>query len=98
VQQRLVPLDDRDVVGFQVRDQPVQVRPDRVQGVGGHHGAGQVHGFQQLSEMAGLVVLDVNLEVIQQPAAVLGRAEEVDPGAVGPAGAARGLAVHGHGP
>jgi hypothetical protein len=31
-------------------------------------------------------------------AAVLGDAEEMDPGAVGAAGAAGGLAVHGHGP
>jgi len=29
---------------------------------------------------------------------VLGDAEEMDPGAVGAAGAAGGLAVHGHGP
>jgi hypothetical protein len=30
--------------------------------------------------------------------AVSGGAEEMDPGAVGPAGSAGGLAVHGHGP
>jgi hypothetical protein len=48
--------------------------------------------------VAGLVVLDVDLEVIQQVAAVLGDAEEMDPGAVRAAGAAGGLAVHGHGP
>ena len=33
--------------------------------------------------MAGLVVLDIDLEVIQQVPAVLGDAEEMDPGAVG---------------
>jgi hypothetical protein len=43
-------------------------------------------------------VLDVDLEVIQQVAAVLGGAEQVDPGAVGAPGAAGGLAVHGHRP
>jgi len=48
-----------------------------VEGVGGHHSAVQVHRFQQFGEMAGLVVLDVHLEVIQQPAAVLGDAEKM---------------------
>ncbi len=33
--------------------------------------------------MAGLVVLDVDLKVIQQVPAVLGDTEEMDPGAVG---------------
>ena len=69
-----------------------------MQGIKGHHGAVQVQGFQEHGEVAGLVVLDVDLEVIQQPAAVLGDAEQMDPGAVGPAGTAGGLAVHGHGP
>ena len=91
-------LDDGDVMGFLVFYQPVQVRPDRVEGVGGHHGAVQVQGFQELGEVAGLVVLDVHLEVVQEPAAVLGDAEEMDPGAVGAAGSPGGLAVHGHGP
>ena len=48
--------------------------------------------------MAGLVVLDVDLQVIQQGPAVLGDAEEMDPGAVGAPRAAGGLAVHGHRP
>ena len=39
VQQRLVLLHHGDVVGFLVFYQPIQVRPDRVEGVGGHHGA-----------------------------------------------------------
>jgi hypothetical protein len=69
-----------------------------MQGIEGHHGPGQVQRPQQLSEVAGLVVLDVDLEVIQQVAAVLGGAEQVDPGAVGAPGAAAGLAVHGHRP
>ncbi len=38
------------------------------------------------------------LEVIQQVPAVLGGAEEMDPGAVGAAGAPGGLAVHRHRP
>ena len=98
IQQRLVFLHDGDVVGFLVVDQPVQVRPDRVEGVGGHHGAGQVHRFQELGEMAGLVVLDVDFKVVQEVPAVFGGAEEVDPGAVGAAGSAGRLAVHGHCP
>src|ERR1019366_8100540 len=52
------------------------------------HGPGQVQGVQELSEMAGLVVLDIHLEVIQQVAAVLGDTEKMDPGAVGAPGAA----------
>ena len=48
--------------------------------------------------MAGLVVLDVDLEVVQQVPAMFGGAEEVDQGAVGTASAAGGLAIHGHGP
>ena len=49
---------------------------------------GQVQGFQELGEVFGLVVLDVDLKVIQQVPAVLGDAEQVDPGAVGAAGTA----------
>ena len=40
---------------FLLRDQPVQVCPDRVESVEGDHGSGQVHRFQQFGEMAGLV-------------------------------------------
>jgi hypothetical protein len=69
-----------------------------MQGIGGHHRAIQAQRSQQFGEVAGLVVLDVHLQMIQQPTAVLGGAEEVDPGAVGAAGSAGGLAVHGHGP
>jgi hypothetical protein len=91
-------LDDRDVVSLLVLDQPVRVRPDRVEGVGGHHGSVQVQGFQELGEVAGLVVPVVHLEVIQEPPAVLGDTEEMDPGAVGAAGSPGGLAVHRHCP
>ena len=91
-------LDDSDVMRVLVRDQPVQVRPHRMESIEGHHGAGQVQAFQELGEMACLVVLHVHLEVIQQVTAVLGRAEQVNPGAVSAAGAAGGLAVHGHCP
>ena len=98
VQQRLVAFHDRDVLRVLLGDQPVQVRPHGMQSIEGHHGAGQVHRSQQLGEMAGLVVLDIDLEVVQQPPAMLGDAEQVDPGAVGAAGPAGGLAVHGHRP
>jgi site-specific DNA recombinase len=98
IQHRLVLLHHRDVVRLLLGCQPVQVRPHGMQGVEGHHGPGQVQRSQQLGEVAGLVVLDADLQVIQQVAAVLGDAEEMDPGAVGAAGAAGGLAVHGHGP
>jgi hypothetical protein len=91
-------LDDGDVVGFLVRDQPVQVRPHGMEGIEGHHGTGQVHRFQEFGEVAGLVVLDPDFEVVQQAPAVLGGTEQVDPGAVGAAGPAAGLAVHRHGP
>ena len=91
-------LDDRDVVRFLVLHQPAQVRPDRVEGIEGHHGAGQVHWLQQLGEVAGLVVLDADLEMVQEVAAMLGDAEQVDPGPIGAAGSPGGLAVHGHGP
>jgi hypothetical protein len=91
-------LDDRDVMGFLLGCQPVQVRPHRVESIEGHHGTGQVQRFQELGEVAGLVVLDADLKVIEQVAAVLGDAEEMDPGAVGAAGSAGGLAVHRHCP
>jgi len=91
-------LDDRDVMSALVRHQPVQVGPYGVEGIGGHHGAGQVQRFQELGEVAGLVVLDADLEMIQEGPAVPGGAEQVDPGAVGAAGPAGSLAVRGHGP
>ena len=91
-------LDDRDVMGFLVPDEPVQVGPHGVEGIGGHHGAGQVQRFQELGEVAGLVVLDADLEVVQQMPAVLDGAEEMDPGPVGAAGSPAGLAVYRHGP
>ena len=95
VQQRLVALHDRDVLRVLLADQPVQVRPHRMEGIEGHHRAGQVQRSQELSEVAGLVVLDAHLEVVQQAPAVLGDAEEVDLGSVWAAGSAGGLAVHG---
>jgi hypothetical protein len=53
----------------------------------------QVHGLQQFGEVTGLVVLDVDFEVVQQVPAVLDHAQQVDPGAVGAAGSAGGLAI-----
>jgi hypothetical protein len=85
-------------MGFLLRDQPVQVRPHGMESVEGHHRAVQVHRSQQFGEMAGLVVLGIDLQMVQQAPAVLGDAEQVDPGAVGAPGAAGGLAVHGHRP
>src|SRR5258708_33312246 len=67
-------------------------------GMEGPQGTVQVQGFQEGGEMAGLVVLDVDLEVVQEAPAVFGDAEEVDPGAVGAAGSAGGIAVYGHRP
>jgi len=83
-------------MGFLLRDQPVQVRPTVCSA--GHHGAVQVQRSQQLGEMAGLVVLSADLEVIQQVPAVLGGTQEVNPAAVGAAGPASGLAIRGHRP
>ena len=91
-------LDHGDVSAFLLPGQPVQVRPHGMQGIEGHHGAGQVQGLQEPGEVAGLVVLDVDLEVVQEAAAVLGDTEKVNSGAVGAAGPAGGLAIHGHGP
>ena len=91
-------LDHGDVMGFLLARQPAQVRPHGMQGVEGHHGTGQVKGFQEFSEMAGLVVLGADLKLVQKMPAVFGGAEQVNPGAVGAAGPAAGLAVHGHRP
>jgi hypothetical protein len=91
-------LDHREVMGLFLPHQPVQVRPHGMQRIEGHHRAGQVQRSQQLGEVAGLVVLDADFEVVQQVPAVLGDTEKMDPGAVRAAGAAGGLAVHGHGP
>jgi hypothetical protein len=88
-------LDDRDVMRVLLADQPVQVRPHGMEGIEGDHGAGQVRRPQDLGEMAGLVVLDVDFDVVQQAPAMLGDTEQVNPGAVGAAGSAGGLAVHG---
>jgi hypothetical protein len=54
--------------------------------------------LQQFGEMAGLVVLSADLEMIQKVPAMLGGAEKMNPGAVGAAGPAAGLAVHRHRP
>jgi hypothetical protein len=82
-------LEHRNVVGFLARAQPGQARPHGMEGIEGHHGTIQVQRFQQLSEVAGLVVLDADLEVVQQMAAAFGGAEQVDANAVGAAGRGR---------
>jgi hypothetical protein len=66
-----------------------------MEGIEGHHGAGQVQRLQERGEVTGLVVLDVHVEVVQETPAVFSDPEEVDPGAIGAAGS---LAVHGNGP
>jgi hypothetical protein len=81
-----------------LRCQPVQVRPHRLQRIESHHGTGQVQGGQELSEMAGLVVLHIDLQVVQKAPDVLGDAEEVHPGAVAAAAPAGSLAIDRHGP
>jgi hypothetical protein len=91
-------LDRHQVVGFLLPCQPVQVRPHGMESIESHHGAGGVQRLQKRSEMAGLVMLDVNLEMVQETAAMPGGAGQVNLGAVGAAGSAGGLAVHGDGP
>jgi hypothetical protein len=66
-----------------------------VQGVERHGHARQVHRVQQFGVVAGLVVLGVDREVVQQVPAVLDDAEQVDPGAVRAPGAAGGLPIDG---
>ena len=85
-------------MGLLLPGQPVQVRPHGMQGVEGHHGPVQVQRFQEFGEVAGLVVLDAGLEVVQEVPAVLGGAGEMNPGAISAAGSAGGLAIHGHCP
>jgi hypothetical protein len=93
VQQRLILLHDRDVVGLLARHQPVQVRPHRVQRVEGHHHPGQVHLGQQLAQVVGLVALGVDGDLAEEVAVVAAGAEQVHPGAIGAARPAAGLAV-----
>ena len=69
-----------------------------MEGVESHHGTLQVQRSQESGEMAGFVVLDVDLEVVQEVPAVLGGAEQMDPGTIGAAGSTGRLAIHGHGP
>jgi len=85
-------------MGLLLPGQPVQVRPHRVEGVEGDYGTGQVQRLQEFGEVAGLVVLDVDLKVVQETAAVLSGAGKMHPGAIAAAGSPRGLAVHGHRP
>jgi hypothetical protein len=91
-------LDHGDVLALLLPCQPVQVRPHRMEGVEGHHCTVQVQRPQESGEMAGLVVLDIDLEVVQETPAVLSDAEKMNPGAIGAAGSTGRLAIHGHGP
>ena len=85
-------------MAFLLPGQPVQVRPHRVQGIEGHHGAARSSGSRSAVKWLVSLCLTSDLEVVQEAPAMLGDAEEVHPGAVGAAGPAGGLAVHGHGP
>jgi hypothetical protein len=98
LQERLIGLHHSDVMALSLPGQPVQVRPHRMQRVEGHHGTLQVQGGQERGEMAGLVVLDIDLEMIKKASAVLSYAKEMHPGPVAAAGTAGSLAVHGHSP
>jgi hypothetical protein len=98
VQGGLVGLDDEQVMGLLVRDQPVRERPLGVQGVRGHHDPGQVQIAQQWLHGGDLVGLVVDLPLGQHDPLAVGdrghqvRGTAVDVGVI--AGAAHGLAVH----
>ena len=90
----LVGLDDQQVGGVLVGDQPVGVLALGVHGVGGDHGAGEVHAVQQRLEPGDLVGGGVHLGLGQdRVAGVVHRREQVhrQPGVM--AAAAQGLAV-----
>ena len=83
---------------FLVVHQPGQVRPHGIEGIECHHGAAQVYRFQEFGEVAGLVVLDADLKMVQEVPSMFGDAEEMHPGAVGAAGSAGGLAIDRYSP
>ncbi len=74
----LVGLDDQEVGGVLVGDQPLGVLALGVQRVGGDHGVGQVQTVQQRPEPGDLVGLGVHLGLGQDRAAgVVHRGEQV---------------------
>lgn len=74
----LVGLDHGDVVGLLGLDQPGDVRLDRVQGVEGDDGAGQVQRCQQRTEVCGFVRLRADLHLSEgHDGAVSDRGEQM---------------------
>jgi hypothetical protein len=94
LQRGLVGLDDQQVGGVLVGDQPLGVLPLGVQRVGGDHGAGQVQAVQQRPEPGDLVGGVVHVGLGQDGmAGVVHRGEQVHRWAGVVAAAAQGLAV-----
>ena len=94
VQGGLVGLDDQDVGGVLVGDQPVGVLTLGVHGVGGQHPAGQVQALQERLEPGDLVGLGVHVALAEDRAGgVVHRGEQVDLLLAVVAAAAQGLAV-----
>jgi hypothetical protein len=79
VQAGLVGLDDQQVGGVLVGDQPVGVLTLGVHGVGGQDPPGQVQALQQRLEPGDLVGLGVDVDLGQDAAAgVVHRGQQVD--------------------
>jgi hypothetical protein len=96
VQGGLVGLDDQQVGGVLVGDQPVGVLTLGVHGVGGQHPAGQVQAVQERLEPGDLVGLGVHVALAEDRAGgVVHRGEQVDLLLAVVAAAAEGLAVDG---
>ncbi len=96
MQGRLVGLDDQQVGGVLVGDQPVGVLTLGVHGVGGQHPAGQVQALQERLEPGDLVGLGVHVALAEDRAGgVVHRGEQVDLLLAVVAAAAEGLAVDG---
>lgn len=82
-------------MGFLVLDEEAGVGGLGMEGVEGDHGVGQVEAGEQRSEDGDLVGLGVDFALGGDQAGSGHRGEQVKLGAVGAAGAADGLAVHG---
>lgn len=93
----LIALDQRDVVGVLVLDEEARVGGLRVEGVEGDHRAVQVERGKQGLEDGDLVGRGDHLALGGDQAGPRHRGEQMDLGAVGAAGTAHGLAVHGEG-
>jgi hypothetical protein len=67
-----------------------------MQSIESHDDPGQVQGFEQRLEVGDLVVFDVDLDLVKEPAGMLADSQKMNPGTVPAAGAAAALAVHSH--